>query len=62
MFFSKYLVLFEGETEEQALPIFFESYFNKTSVEVGVDFIAVGSYTAYLPFIRFAEDLKIPWI
>jgi len=62
IFFSKYLVLFEGETEEQALPIFFHKYFNKTSVEIGVDFIGVGSYTAYLPFIRFAESLNIPWI
>ncbi len=62
IFFSKYLVLFEGETEEQALPIFFNKYFNKTSIEIGVDFIGVGSYTAYLPFIRFAESLNIPWI
>jgi len=62
IFFSKYLVLFEGETEEQALPLFFQKYFNRSSVEVGVDFIGVGSYTAYLPFIKFAENLNIPWI
>lgn len=62
IFFSKFLVLFEGETEEQALPILFEKHFNKSSVEMGVDFVGVGSYTSYLPFIRFAEDLKIPWI
>jgi len=62
IFFSKYLVLFEGETEEQALPLLFEKYFFKTSIELGVDFIGVGGFRNYLPFIRFAEDLKIPWI
>ncbi|WP_432467214.1 AAA family ATPase [Agarivorans sp. Z349TD_8] len=60
MFFSKLIVLFEGETEEQALPIFFEKYFGKTPVEMGVDFIGVGGYTCYLPFLRFTESLKIP--
>jgi len=62
IFFSKCLVFFEGETEEQALPIFFDKYFGKTSVELGVDFVGVGGYGNYLPFIRFAEYLKIPWI
>lgn len=61
IFFSKCLVLFEGETEEQALPIFFEKYFEKTSVELGIDFVGVGGFGNYLPFIRFAENLQIPW-
>ena len=30
IFFSKVIVFFEGETEEQALPIFAQKYFNKT--------------------------------
>ncbi len=62
IFFSKCLVLFEGETEEQALPLLFEKYFSTTSIELGVDFIGVGGFGNYLPFIRFAEDFKIPWI
>jgi len=62
IFFSKCLVLFEGETEEQALPIFCEKYFvGKTSVELGIDFVGVGGFGNYLPFIRFAENLQIPW-
>ncbi len=61
IFFSKCLVLFEGETEEQALPIFCERYFGKTSVELGIDFVGVGGFGNYLPFIRFAENLQIPW-
>ncbi|MDD5276885.1 MAG: AAA family ATPase [Methylovulum sp.] len=62
IFFSKLLVFFEGETEEQALPIFFEIHFGKTSVELGVDFVGVGGHGNYLPFLRFAEWLNIPWI
>ena len=62
IFFSKCLVLFEGETEEQALPMLFEKYFDTTPIELGVDFIGVGGFGNYLPFIRFAEDLQIPWI
>lgn len=61
IFFSKCLVLFEGETEEQALPIFFEKHFGKSPVEFGVDFVGVGGYGNYLPFMRFAESLNIPW-
>ena len=59
--FSKCIILFEGETEEQALPIFFEKYFNMSPIEYGVDFIGVGGYGNYLPFIRFAEYFNIQW-
>jgi len=62
IFFSKCLVLFEGETEEQALPLWLEKYFSKSSIELGVDFVGVGGYGNYLPFMRLAESLKIPWI
>lgn len=61
IFFSKVIVFFEGETEEQALPIFAHKHFNKTPVEMGLDFVGVGGYGNYLPFLRFAEALKIPW-
>lgn len=62
MFFSKLIVFFEGETEEQALPIFAQKHFNKTPVEMGLDFVGVGGHGNYLPFLRFAEALNIPWI
>jgi putative ATP-dependent endonuclease of OLD family len=62
IFFSKLLVFFEGETEEQVLPILAENNFNKTSVEMGIDFVGVGGHGNYLSFIRFAESLNIPWI
>ncbi|MEA2077019.1 MAG: AAA family ATPase [Candidatus Marinimicrobia bacterium] len=62
IFFSKLIVFFEGETEEQALPIFAQKHFNKTLVEMGLDFVGVGGHGNYLPFLRFAEALNIPWI
>jgi len=61
LFFSKAIIFFEGDTEEQALPIFAEHYFNKTPVEMGIDFVGVGGYGNYLPFLRVAAALKIPW-
>ncbi|RKD92640.1 ATP-dependent nuclease [Mangrovibacterium diazotrophicum] len=61
IFFSKAIVLFEGETEEQALPILAEKYFNRPAYELGIDFIGVGGAGAYFPFIQFAEAFNIPW-
>lgn len=61
LFFSKVIVFFEGETEEQALPIFAEKYFDQTSVEIGIDFVGVGGHGNYLPFLRVADSLNIPW-
>lgn len=62
IFFSRVLTFFEGETEEQALPIFAQKHFNKTPVEMGLDFVGVSGHGNYLPFLRFAEALKIPWL
>lgn len=62
LFFSKMIIFCEGETEEQGLPIFAHKYFNKTHVNLGVDFIGVGGVGNYLPFLYFAESLKIPWL
>ena len=62
MFFSKMIVFFEGETEEQALPIFFQKHFKKTPADMGLNFVGVGGHGNYLPFLRFAESLNIPWV
>mgnify|MGYP001616438826 CR=1 FL=1 len=61
LLFSKAIIFFEGETEEQALPIFAEHFFKKPLVEIGIDFVGVGGHGNYLPFLRVAEALKIPW-
>ncbi len=62
IFFSKLLVFCEGETEEQALPVFSQNHFGKSPVEMGIDFVGVGGFGNYLPFLRFADALNIPWI
>ena len=61
LFFSKVIVFFEGETEEQALPIFAKHFFKVGHIEAEIDFIGVGGRGNYLPFLRVAESLKIPW-
>jgi putative ATP-dependent endonuclease of the OLD family len=61
LFFSKVIVFFEGETEEQALPIFAKHFLKVGHIEAGIDFIGVGGFGNYLPFLRVAESLKIPW-
>lgn len=61
IFFSKALVLFEGETEEEALPILAEKYFGNEVLGIGIDFIGVGGAGNYGPFLQFAEALCIPW-
>lgn len=62
LLFSKVVVFFEGETEEQALPILAKHYFGKDSLELGIDFIGVGGFKKYTPFLRFAKAFNIPWI
>jgi len=62
LFFSKMVILFEGETEEQALPILLKKHFTKNSIELGVDFIGVGGSGNYLPFIRFFEAFNVPYL
>ena len=62
LFFSKLVILFEGETEEQVLPITIEKHFGKSPIELGVDFIGVGGSGNYLPFIRFFEAFNIPYL
>lgn len=59
--FSKALVLCEGETEEQALPMLFQKYFDNEAFVLGVSFIGVGgSGKKYLPFLTFARNFSIP--
>lgn len=61
LLFSKAIVLFEGETEEQILPDLFEMYIGRTAFELGVNFVCVnGSGAKYRPFFTLAKDLNIP--
>lgn len=59
--FSKALVFFEGETEEQALPILAKEKFYYHSFELGINFIGVGGKKNYQSFITFSKFLNIKW-
>ena len=61
MLFSRAVVLFEGETEEQAIPLFAQRHWNRQPFEVGVAFVGVGSDGNYAPFLRTFEAIGIPW-
>ena len=61
LLFSRAVVFFEGETEEQALPILAEAYWECSIHELGFSFVRVGGNSNYFPFIWLAESLDIPW-
>lgn len=61
IFFSKVIILCEGETEEQALPILMEKYFTKSIVELGINIIGVDGGGNYYPFLYLADRLGIKW-
>lgn len=58
--FSRAVVLFEGQTEEQALPIWAGKYWGATVHELGFCFVRANG-TDYFPFIWLARTLNIPW-
>ncbi|MDD5090737.1 MAG: AAA family ATPase [Candidatus Wallbacteria bacterium] len=62
LFFSKLIILCEGETEEQALPVFFKDYFERFPYELGVNFVGISGCGNYKAFFRFANAIKIPWL
>jgi putative ATP-dependent endonuclease of the OLD family len=62
LLFAKAIILFEGETEEQALPILAKEYFNDHYPhELGLNFVGVGGKGKYQPFLNVAKFLNIPW-
>jgi putative ATP-dependent endonuclease of OLD family len=61
LLFARGLLLFEGDTEEQALPQFARMTWKRHPHEIGFSFIGVGGYGNYLPFLRLANRFGIPW-
>lgn len=57
--FADTLILCEGETEEQVLPVFFKEYFGHEPFEFGTNILGVGGSGKYRPFMRIAKDLGI---
>lgn len=60
LLFSRFLLLFEGETESEAFPIYAEKYWGKKCECHGISMIYV-SGDNYLPFILLAKKASIPW-
>lgn len=60
LLFSKALLLFEGPTEEVALPIFYQKHFDRRPFEDGVTLVSVNGKENYSPFLKFSKFLKIP--
>ncbi|MEM5276419.1 AAA family ATPase [Cupriavidus taiwanensis] len=58
--FARAVVLFEGQTEEQALPIWAEAFWGVSIHELGFSFVRANG-TDYFPFIWLAKSLEIPW-
>ncbi len=62
LLFARAFILFEGETEEQAFPLWAQTYWGATAHELGFSFVGVGgSGSEYFPFIWLAENFGIPW-
>jgi len=61
IFFSKCVVLFEGITEEQSLPLFGEEYFGINPFELGISFINVQGKCNYYPYINLLKSCNINW-
>lgn len=62
LLFARAIVLFEGETEEQALPVFAKAYFGQEPFALGVAMVNVGGFGNYKAFLRLAVDMGIPWL
>lgn len=58
VFFSKKIVLFEGETEEFSLPLFAEKHFGTSPSALNIDFIKAGNNYHLLHLVKF---LKTSW-
>lgn len=59
MLFAKAIILFEGQTEEQVVPAFFEAWFGETAFSKGVTMAAVNGIN-YGPYLKLAASLGIP--
>ncbi len=56
---SNALILFEGITEEQIIPVMFQAYFKKSCFSLGINCIGVSGKN-YSPFVKMALSFGIP--
>lgn len=60
LLFSNAVVLCEGITEEQALPLYFKEYFGVEAICCGINIIGIGGQN-YKTFLNLIKEFKIPW-
>lgn len=60
LLFCKAIILCEGITEEQALPLYFKEYFKVEPINYGINIIAVHGRN-YKPFLNLIKNLNILW-
>ncbi len=60
LLFSSAIVLCEGITEEQALPIYFKEYFGVDAICCGINIIGIGGQN-YKTFLNLIKNFRIPW-
>lgn len=58
LLFADAVVLFEGETEEQALPFFAEKCWDKHPYDIGISFVGVGGQN-YKPFLKLIYEFEL---
>lgn len=59
LLFARAVILFEGETEEQAFPLWAQAYWAASAHELGLSFVGVGGID-YFPFLWLAKSFGIP--
>ena len=60
LLFSNAVILCEGITEEQALPLFFKEYFGVETIACGVNIIGIGGQN-YKTFLNLIKDFRMTW-
>jgi len=60
--FARVVMLFEGDTEARALPVYAQRRFGAPPDDLGLTFVPVGGHGNYRYFFRLLTDLAIPWV
>lgn len=60
LIFSSAIVLCEGITEEQALPVYFKEFFGIEPIFLGINIIGIGGQN-YKTYIKFIKEFDLKW-
>jgi len=60
LIFSSAIILCEGITEEQALPVYFKEFFGIEPVFLGINIIGIGGQN-YKTYLKFIKEFALSW-